>query len=82
MEDVAYMHLKDKAGADDAWDFPAVGKGKVDFPAIFRQLEEAKNDCPFSIEIEFTAAGPKDLDEVNKAVADSAEYLIAQGFTL
>ena len=82
MEDVAYMHLKDKAGADDAWDFPAVGKGKVDFPAIFRQLEDAKNDCPFSIEIEFTAAGPKDLDEVNKAVADSAEYLIAQGFTL
>ena len=43
-------------------------------------LEEAENDSPFSIEIEFTAAGPKDLDEINQAVLDSAAYLKAQGF--
>ena len=80
--DVAYVHLKDKAGADDVWDFPAVGKGCVDFPKFFGQLEAAGNNSPFSIEIEFTAAGPKDLAEVNQAVLDSAEYLIAQGYTL
>lgn len=80
--DVGYVHLKDKGGAEDVWDFPAVGKGWINFPEFFRQLEEAGNNSPFSIEIEFTAAGPKDLAEVNQAVKDSAEYLIAQGYTL
>ena len=82
LDDVAYVHLKDKAGAADVWDFPALGKGWIDFPGFFKQLEEAGNNSPYSIEIEFTAAGPKDLDEVNQAVKDSAEYLIAQGYTL
>ena len=82
VSDVAYVHLKDKADADDVWNFPAVGKGRVDFPRFFRELEEAGNDSPFSIEIEFTAKGPKDLTEVNQAVRDSAAYLRAQGFAL
>ena len=37
---------------------------------------------PFTIEIEFTQAGPKDLAEVDQAVQDSADYLISQGFVL
>lgn len=82
MEDVAYIHLKDKAGADDVWDFPAVGKGRVDFPRLFSLLDAAKNDSPMSIEIEFTAQGPANLEEVNRAVLDSAAYLRAQGFAL
>ena len=80
--DVGYVHLKDKGGEKNVWDFPAVGKGWIDFPRFFAQLEEAGDNSPFSIEIEFTAAGPKDLEEVNQAVKDSAEYLIAQGYAL
>ena len=80
--DVAYIHLKDKAEADDVWNFPAVGKGRIDFPRFFGELKAAGNDSPFSIEIEFTAKGPKDLAEVNQAVRDSAEYLLSQGFEL
>ena len=64
------------------WDFPALGKGWIDFPMVFDKLEQAGNHCPFSIEIEFTQAGAKDLDEVNQAVRDSAEYLKAHGFVL
>lgn len=82
VSDVAYVHLKDKAGADDAWNFPAVGKGRIDFPRIFRTLEDAGNMSPLSIEIEFTAAGPSSLAEVDQAVQDSADYLRAQGFEL
>ncbi len=82
VEDVGYLHLKDKAGAEDAWDFPALGKGYVDFPAIFAALDRAGNNSPFSIEIEFTQAGPKDLAEIDRAVQDSADYLRAQGFAL
>ena len=82
MSDIAYLHLKDKAGARNAWDFPALGKGYVDFETIFHKLDEAGNNAPFSVEIEFTQAGPKDLAEINTAVQDSAEYLKAHGFVL
>lgn len=80
MDKVGYVHLKEKAGGRQEWDFPALGKGYVEFPEIFAMLDEKDNLSPFSIEIEFTQAGPKDLDEINKAVIDSAEYLRAQGF--
>lgn len=82
MDEIAYLHLKDKAGARNEWNFPALGKGYVDFETIFAKLAAAHNNSPFSIEIEFTQEGPKDLDEVNVAVQDSAEYLKAHGFKL
>ena len=82
LDDVAYMHLKDKAGEKTAWDFPALGKGYVDFPKLFGLMEQAQNDSPYSIEIEFTKEGPKDLAEINRAVMDSAAYLRGLGYTL
>ena len=54
----------------------------MDFETIFAKLDAAHNNSPFSVEIEFTQAGPKDLAEVNAAVRDSAEYLKAHGFVL
>jgi hypothetical protein len=49
---------------------------------IFEKLEKAKNKSPFSIEIEFTDKGPKDLDEINRAVKDSYDFLKAQGYSM
>lgn len=80
--DIGYMHLKDKAAGRQDWDFPALGKGYVDFPAIFKAMDQADDLCPYSIEIEFTQAGPKDLAEIDRAVMDSALYLRGQGFEL
>ena len=54
----------------------------MDFPGVFGVLEEAGNASPFSIEIEFTQAGPKNLAEIDQAVQDSADYLRAHGFEL
>lgn len=82
VEEVAYMHLKDKAGAQKEWNFPALGEGAVDFPAVFSVLKDAGNDCPFSVEIEFTEKGPKDLQEINEAVKTSAVYLKQAGFEI
>jgi len=82
MDDVAYIHLKDKDGEDKEWNFPALGKGRVDFPALFEKLEKAGNSSPFSIEIEFTQEGPSSLEEVHQAVQDSADYLRKLGFVL
>lgn len=79
---VGYMHIKDKIGGKGEWNFPALGKGAIDFPAILRLLGKAGNDCPLSIEIEFTSAGSKDLAEVNQAVRDSYAYLKGLGLQI
>lgn len=79
---IGHIHLKDKAGANDEWNFPAIGKGKIDFKMIVDKLEKAHNDCPLSIEIEFTKDGAKDLDEVNRAVRDSYDYLKTLGLDI
>ncbi|WP_418855259.1 sugar phosphate isomerase/epimerase family protein [Ruthenibacterium lactatiformans] len=70
---VGHMHLKDKAGAIDAWDFPALGKGMVDFAALF-SLEGWQETLTASIEVEFTPAGAT-VEEVQAAVTESAHYL-------
>lgn len=82
VDEVAYIHLKDKAGEQKEWNFPALGKGYLDFPAVFEILREKDNQCPLSIEIEFTEKGPRDLDEVNEAVKISGEYLKKAGFEI
>lgn len=82
IDDVDYMHLKDKAGDKKQWNFPALGKGYVDFETIFNKLNKANNNCPYSIEIEFTEAGPASLKEIDDAVMDSANYLKSLGFKL
>lgn len=82
VHDVAYLHLKDKAGAQEAWNFPALGEGNVDFPSIFRALDAVGNQAPFSVEIEFTQEGPKNLAQVDEAVQTSADYLRAHGLML
>lgn len=82
MDKIGYLHLKDKGGGIKEWNFPALGKGYVDFPMVFEKLERTKNKSPFSIEIEFTDKGPKDLDEINRAVKDSYDYLKAHGFSM
>ena len=82
MDSIGYMHIKDKAGAQREWNFPALGRGTIDFPMVFGKLDRAGNACPLSIEIEFTKDGPANLEEVNRAVADSAAYLKKLGFRL
>lgn len=77
-----YMHIKDKLGDIHEWNFPALGKGYVPFREIFDCMDAADNLSPYSIEIEFTEKGPKDLEEINRAVLDSAEYLKSLGFEL
>jgi len=79
---VGYVHLKDKIGGTKVWNFPALGEGNIDMPMIFEILNNNKNMCPCSIEIEFTKDGPKNLDEVNQAVKTSYEYLKSYGFEL
>ena len=82
IDDIAYMHIKDKAGKRNEWNFPAIGQGYVPLPSVFNILEEHNNAATLCVEIEFTPEGPKDINEVDKAVEDSARYLNSLGFKL
>lgn len=79
---IGHVHLKDKAGAQAEWNFPALGKGKINFEPLFEILKENDNNSPFSIEIEFKEEGPSDLAEVNQAVKDSYDFLKEAGFEI
>jgi L-ribulose-5-phosphate 3-epimerase len=50
---VAALHLKESKGAYESFDFPPLGQGIVDFPAIFRLLDESGFQGPTTLEIEF-----------------------------
>lgn len=71
------IHLKDKAGGPQEWNFPAVGDGDIDFHRILDILRQSECTAPLSIEIEFTPAGPGSVDAVHEALARSAQTVRA-----
>lgn len=75
VDKVEFMHLKDKLGAPQEWNFPAIGDGEIDFSRIFQTLKKADYKGPISVEIEFTPQGPESLEEVNESVQRSFSYL-------
>lgn len=79
---IGYVHVKDKAAGRTDWDFPALGQGWLDIPAVLKALDEAGNKAPLSVEIEFTKDGPSGLQEVDDALITSARYLEGLGYTL
>ncbi|WHY83882.1 sugar phosphate isomerase/epimerase family protein [Neobacillus novalis] len=72
---VEFIHLKDKLGIYNEWNFPAIGDGDLDFPKLFGILKKANYKGPISVEIEFTPSGPANLEEVNQSVKRSYSYL-------
>lgn len=85
LPEVRYVHLKDKDGDLKDWNFPAVGKGKLNLKGFMEVLDDAGYAGPYSIEIEFTEdftmrdKVPEDLEIANRAVKESYEYLRSIG---
>ncbi len=75
VERVVFMHLKDKAGKPREWNFPALGKGNIDFSQLFQILRDKNYHGPMSVEVEFTSEGPGSLDVVHQAVRDSYTHI-------
>jgi L-ribulose-5-phosphate 3-epimerase len=84
-EGVNYVHLKDKVGIDNSWNFPAVGSGDLDLIGFIGFMKEKGYFGPLSIEIEFNQdytmneKKPGDLGIADKAVQDSFSFLKAHG---
>jgi L-ribulose-5-phosphate 3-epimerase len=74
-DSITGIHLKEKAGATTEWNFPAIGRGDLDFERILGILK--KNGCqvPLSIEIEFTPAGPNGVEDVHESLAFSVQTI-------
>lgn len=76
---IAHVHLKDTAGGKGNWSFPACGQGTVDFPRILRILQQAGYKGAFSVETEFSGEPWPPLEEVDKSMRTSYEYLSGLG---
>jgi L-ribulose-5-phosphate 3-epimerase len=86
VDDVKYVHLKDKVGINAVWNFPAIGTGDLDLAGFMDYLDEHGYTGPYSIELEYTEEfcmrdkdQPGDLDFANKALKDSYDYLKSIG---
>ena len=85
VQDLNYVHLKDKVGMDNSWNVPAIGKGELDLIGVMDYMKQNGYEGPFSIEIEhnegFTMRDkvPGDLEFVNQVLRDSYDYLHANG---
>lgn len=69
------IHLKEKAGATTEWNFPAIGRGDLDFRRILGILKKSGCKVPLSIEIEFTPAGPSSVEDVHESLAFSVQTI-------
>jgi sugar phosphate isomerase/epimerase len=63
------------------WSLPALGSGQVDFPGVLNVLDKAGFVGPLSVEIEFQGEPWPQLDEVNRSVRESYEYLQGLGLS-
>ncbi|NLC40014.1 MAG: sugar phosphate isomerase/epimerase [Clostridiaceae bacterium] len=81
VDDVVFVHLKDKVGMDNSWNFPAIGQGELDLLGFIEYVEEKGYKAPYSLEIEHNEAFTMrdkvegDIDFVNKVMKESFEYL-------
>jgi sugar phosphate isomerase/epimerase len=80
--DVKYVHLKDKRGPKEEWNFPGVGNGELPLREFIDFMQKSGYEGPYSVEIEYTQEfctrekdQPGDIDIANKEMADSYRFL-------
>lgn len=78
---LVHSHLKDTVGGYRVWNFPAIGKGRVDFDNLLRQFKRGGYTGPHTVEIEFKGEPWPPLEAVNKAMKDSYRALSALGLS-
>ena len=71
---VGAVHLKDTDGAPKSFKFPPLGEGIVDFPEVFRILNELGFHGPFTFELESTKG-----EEMAAALEKSVNHLRETG---
>jgi sugar phosphate isomerase/epimerase len=76
---VATVELKDHNGEYQTWNFPALGKGVVDFPAVLKILEEHGFRGPITMEVEGVRGVEMNEVETKRYIAESVAYIQSLG---
>ncbi|MFP4354791.1 MAG: sugar phosphate isomerase/epimerase family protein [Phycisphaerae bacterium] len=76
---VASVHLKDTSGKYRKWQFPALGRGVVDFEGVFSLLDRREFLGPYTLELEGIQGKRYSLEGRLAYVARSVEYLRSIG---
>lgn len=72
---VASVHLKDTMGGFKEFNFPPLGQGVVNYPEVFRILNERGFHGPFTMELEGIAGANFTEEQQRDMVAQSVAYL-------
>ena len=76
---VATVELKDHSGKYKEWNFPALGRGVVDFPKVLRILREHGYAGPMTVEVEGVKGIEMNEAETKRYVAQSVDYVRSLG---
>jgi sugar phosphate isomerase/epimerase len=76
---VATIELKEHNGQYRTWNFPALGKGVVDFPAILKLLQEHGFRGPITLEMEGVEGIAMNEAQTKQYVGESAAYIRSLG---
>ena len=76
---VATVEIKDHSGEFETWNFPAVGQGVVDVPAILALLRQHGYRGPITLEFEGVKGVELSELETKLAVAESMAYIRSLG---
>lgn len=82
----AHFHIKDVAEDDSGWYFTEIGKGAIDYDSILKELAEACDSVPLSLEIPARvtrapdasprrASQPVDLAEIRRIMNGSVNFV-------
>ncbi len=72
---VATVEIKDHNAQFESWNFPPLGKGKVDIPAVLKLLREHGYSGPVTMEIEGVKGVDRSLEQIKNDIAESTRYL-------
>jgi sugar phosphate isomerase/epimerase len=86
IDQVKYVHLKDKIGGKEHWHFPGTGNGELPLKEFMEYMDANNYTGPYSIAIEYTEDycmrdkdQPGDIDVANKEMSDAWKYLHSLG---
>lgn len=86
LDQVNFVHLKDKVGYDNVWNFPAVGSGELKLAELVKYTNDNGFYGPYSMEVEYTAdftmkdgRTAEDLAYVNGEMKKAHDYMVKVG---
>jgi len=77
---IGHVHLKDKRGGKGILDFPPLGEGELDIPAMLGELQDSGFSGPVSMEIEFKDYQFPDWSECVEAARRGKAYWDSLGY--